>query len=546
MAGEEERRRWKRRLIVLAMVAVAFPFVLRVVIMGKLAYDAGSGDLWSIWACDADSAREGRTNIERAGCVVPMPSVGMRHAIYSPPARAAEQPVDSFLMGAQAESPDAPGYDPAAAADEGPPRAVTLDPFALQRFAVSVRQFRWCITYGPCDAEDVGQGEAFTFSPMSIYDAMMVIREGDDRPITGITWEGAKTYCEWVGGRLPTEAEWEYAARGGPLQRRYPWGEEEPTCDHAYVANDGARACDVDGPMSAALDPPEGADRLGLLVNQSGNVMEWTADWYAPNAYATGAAHQPKGPESGTERVARGGSWQTTQPASLRSAARHHFAPDAQLPGVGVRCAVDAIDEDPIAMIDEFERPALEGWRMSGGGGAPPFTMSQGMVTAHDVAEARSMWRLTPAIKDTQLSARLFPQLDALGKVALLYGVQSDTSLYRAELYPGVGVARLIRVLDGVEGVIAEATDLAIPAEAWMTMNISWRDGAHVLSLGQAELVSGRDASWSEGGVGLLVDGRGDVSFDAIFTSPSEHAVFANSYAVPTTRDPKFYEGRAP
>ena len=546
MAAKGKYTRWKRRLIVLAVIALASPFVLRVVIMGKLAYDAGSGDLWSIWACDADSEREGRTNIERAGCVVPLPSVGMRHALYSPPQRAATATAERFLMGAQSAEPDAPGYDPAAEVDEGPPRAVTLEPFALQRFAVSVRQFRWCITYGPCDADDVGQGEDFTFSPMSIYDAMMVIREGDDRPITGITWQGAKTYCEWVGGRLPTEAEWEYAARGGPLQRRYPWGEAEPTCDHAHIANDGARSCDNDGPASAALDAPGGADRLGLLVSQSGNVMEWTADWYARDGYAGGATHQPTGPESGTERVARGGSWQTTRTAALRSSARHHFAPEAHHPGIGVRCAVDDVDEDPIAMIDEFEQPALEGWRMSGHQGAKGFVINKGIVTARGVAEARSMWRLEPAIKDTQLSARFFPELDPKGKVALLYGVQSEATLYRAELYPRAGVARLIRVIDGVEGVISESTDLAVPAEGWMTMNVSWRDGQHVLSLGQTELVSGHDRSWAEGGVGLLVDGRGDVSFDAIFTSPSEHAVFANRYAVPTTRDAKFYEGRAP
>jgi hypothetical protein len=274
--------------------------------------------------------------------------------------------------------------------------------------------------------------------------------------------------------------------------------------------------------------------------------MEWTSDWYAHDAYTAGAQHQPTGPVTGTERVVRGGSWQTTQAAALRSAARHRVAPGVQHPGIGVRCAVDAIDEDPVAMIDEFDRPELEGWRMSGGQGAAPFTMSKGIVTAHDVTEARALWRLEPAIRDTQLSARLFPQLDALGKVALLYGVQSDTSLYRAELYPGAGVARLIRVLDGVEGVIAEATDLAIPAAQWITMNISWRDGEHVLTLGRVELVSGRDTSWAKGGVGLLVDGRGDVSFDAIFTSPSEHAVFANRYAAPTTREAKFYEGRAP
>ena len=325
----------KRRLIILGIAALVFPFVLRVVIMGKLAYDAGSGDLWDIWACDAEYLREGRTNIERAGCVVPMPSVGVRQALLTPPSAPALADVHSFTRGAQADNPDAPGYDPLALPDEGPPHAVTLTPFALQRFAVSVRQFRWCITYGPCDADDVGQGADFTFTPMSIYDAMMVIREGDDLPITGITWEGAKTYCEWVGGRLPTEAEWEFSARGGALQRRYPWGDSAPSCQSANVSSVDGVSCGVSGPASAALDAPAGRDELGMLVGQGGNVLEWTSDWYGEDAYARAASTDPGGPASGTERVLRGASWMSDDARELRSAARTSSPQTRSIPGSG-------------------------------------------------------------------------------------------------------------------------------------------------------------------------------------------------------------------
>ena len=545
--SKEERgwRRYKKRLIVFGVVALAFPFVLRVVIMGKLAYDAGSGDLWSIWACDADYLSEGRTNIERAGCVVPMPSVGIRHALLTPPISAESPDAHTFYMGAQADTPDGPAYDPDARLDEGPVHEVTLSPFALQRFAVSVRQFRWCITYGPCDVEDVGQGEQFTFTPMSIYDAMMVIREGDDAPITGITWEGAKTYCEWVGGRLPTEAEWEYGARGGALQRRYPWGDASPTCEHAHVAAVAGVSCDVTGPQSAALDSPRGRDAAGHLVGLSGNVMEWTADWYNPAGYgARTTSRDPTGSEQGTQRVVRGGSWMSDNALELRAAARGKLAPETKHPGVGVRCAVDRIDEDPVAMIDEFDGPTVDGWRHKAGGADNLFSVTKGVVTAHDAAGPRALWRLEPQVSNTQLSARLFPRLDAEGRVALLYGVQDDSSYYRAELYPGLGVARLVRVIEGVEGVIAEARDLPAARPGWLTLNLSWNDGEHIFSLGQETLVSGTEALWRDGGVGFFVDGRGEVSFDAIFTSPSEHAVFANRYAIPTQRDPKFYEGR--
>jgi Uncharacterized conserved protein len=125
----------------------------------------------------------------------------------------------TFLMGAQSEDPMAPGYDPAARPEEGPPHAVTVSPFWLQIGEVSAGEYRLCLHDGGCRSEAVLQEGGFA-------------TVGDDQrlelPAVGVTWQGAVDYCTWLGGRLPTEAEWELAARGTE-GRRFPWG-DEPRC----------------------------------------------------------------------------------------------------------------------------------------------------------------------------------------------------------------------------------------------------------------------------------------------------------------------------
>ncbi|MDP6943489.1 MAG: formylglycine-generating enzyme family protein, partial [Myxococcota bacterium] len=218
----------------------------------------GSGDLWSLWDCDATHVFEGRPGIERVGCMVRMPGANLRRTLHTPPARAATVDIHTFLMGAQADSPERPGYDPEASEDEGPPHEVSLSPFWIQRLEVSIRQFRWCIVYGPCTVSQVGTGGYFGFDGEATTQSLFPSKREDTRPINGVTWEGARTYCEWIGGRLPTEAEWEYAARGGPLQLRYPWGAEAPTCHHAVYGRGTGGKCGSPGPTLASLHPPKG------------------------------------------------------------------------------------------------------------------------------------------------------------------------------------------------------------------------------------------------------------------------------------------------
>lgn len=220
-------------------------------------------------------------------------------------------PAGSFPMG----NPN-PGV---ASGDEVPVHQVTLDAFWIDRTEVSNAQYERCADAGACSVP--------RYWDEPVYQRF----RGDNLPVIGVDWDDAASYCAWAGSRLPTEAEWEYAA-AGPEALPYPWGGELPTCEEAQWALCPGEVVPVDS-------LPAGASWVGAL-NLAGNVWEWVADYYAPS-YPTEAQTNPTGPEEGGMRVLRGGVW-TGMEFLVKTTNRYYWWPDARSIQIGFRCAGDA------------------------------------------------------------------------------------------------------------------------------------------------------------------------------------------------------------
>lgn len=212
-------------------------------------------------------------------------------------------PEGEFLMG----SNSFPAFE-----NEKPEHMVYLDSFWIYKHEVTNAQFRQCILAGACLESIVSFPE-------------------DNNPADYIKWYEADAYCKWAGGRLPTEAEWEKAARGDD-GRIYTWGNQEPDCSLSNYSG-----CSVK--VSPVGSYPSGESPYGAL-DMLGNVAEWVADWFSASYYSELESENPLGPESSNYRVLRGGSW-TTNKLDVRVTYRDSYLPDATYRGYGFRCVMD-------------------------------------------------------------------------------------------------------------------------------------------------------------------------------------------------------------
>ena len=265
---------------------------------------------------------------------------------------------------------DAVGYP---ADGEGPVHPVSLRPFWVDACAVTNARFQefvastgyatdaersgWSFVFGGLLPDDFPETRGVAAAPWwrQVEGADWRHPEGPlsgidgrmDHPVVHVSWHDAMAYCGWADARLPTEAEWEYAARGGLNQRRYPWGDE--------LTPGGVHRCNIwqgrfpsvntgeDGYYGTA--PANAFQPNGFgLYNVAGNVWEWCSDWFSPRYYAASPKHNPPGPPEGTHRVIRGGSYLCHESYCFRYrvAARSASTPDSSTGNTGFRAARDA------------------------------------------------------------------------------------------------------------------------------------------------------------------------------------------------------------
>jgi formylglycine-generating enzyme required for sulfatase activity len=227
-------------------------------------------------------------------------------------------PSGTFRMGAQSSDAAAPGYDPAATPDEGPVHPATVAERWMLKSELSASTWATCVGAGRCRAED------------RLNDPRDKDPHRSGLPATGLTFRGAVDACAFLGGRLPTEAEWEHAARADEL-RRFPWGDDErcPAADPLDPAGDKTPTvgfCLRQGPTDpGALRHPSPFGLLGM----AGNVWEWVDTAWGPY----GGAPDPRG-----LKIQRGGAFTAESAADVRSAARAAMPPDQAVHDVGARC----------------------------------------------------------------------------------------------------------------------------------------------------------------------------------------------------------------
>ena len=216
--------------------------------------------------------------------------------------------------------------------DEKPAHVVHLNSFWIDQTEVTNIMYSKCVQAGECKAPISNKS--------NLHDSYYDNHDFESHPVIMVSWDDADSYCKWAGRRLPTEAEWEKAARGGLEGKLYPWGNDMPVCENEAInaANfTGDEDCDTNDSVSVKSFAPNGFG----VYDMAGNVWEWVADNYGLDYYRESPYSNPQGADVGDFRVIRGGSWKY-ESSYLRSAFRGRDLPAVTAPDIGFRCALDA------------------------------------------------------------------------------------------------------------------------------------------------------------------------------------------------------------
>ena len=256
-------------------------------------------------------------------------------------------PSGSFLMGSQADAISSLlEFDRRVSKEffraEYPQHEVFLSSFYIDRYMVTNAQYQLFMqaTGHPApkywrDAPDAGGKSLFP-----------VGEKNPDHPVVGVAWQDASAYCKWSGKRLPSEAEWEKAARGGLMGQIYPWPSRIKERINSQLSREKANYGGVGGPDRWHWTAPVGSfppNQYGIF-DMAGNGFEWCNDWYAEDYYSRSPARNPLGADTGLTRVLRGGSWNNNLYGKyqMRCAYRFHLRPKTRNMVIGFRCVVDA------------------------------------------------------------------------------------------------------------------------------------------------------------------------------------------------------------